>query len=88
MLDRATAMGYKICNVDDVKGQSVLVQQEQNAIWREEQQIFNTTEVTVSRGESVEESDINGTTGWRCLHSNEEENAEDSSINTNSNMAG
>ena len=59
-------MGYEICNFDDNMGQSVLVQQEQNAIWREEQQLFNTTEETVSRGESVEESGINGTTGWRC----------------------
>ena len=66
VLDRATAMGYDICNSDDDMGQSVLVQQEQNAIWREEQQLFSTTEETVSGGESVEESDTNGTTGWRC----------------------
>ena len=66
LLDRASAMGYEICNFDDDMGQSVLVQQEQNAIWREEQQLFSTTEETVSGGESVEESDTNGTTGWRC----------------------
>ena len=56
MLDRATAMGYEICNFDDDMGQGVLVQQEQNVIWREEQQIFNATEETVRGGESVEES--------------------------------
>ena len=66
MLDRATAMGYEICNFDDDMGQSVLVQQEQNAIWREEQQLYNTTEDTVSGGESVEKRDNIGTTGWRC----------------------
>ncbi len=66
MLDRATAMGYEICNSDDDMGQSMLVQQEQSAIWREEHQLFSTTEETVSGGESVEASDINGTTGWRC----------------------
>ena len=66
MLDRATAMGYGICNFDDDMGQSVLVQQEQNAIGREEQQLYNTTEETVSGGESVEESGNNEATGWRC----------------------
>ena len=66
MLDRATAMGYKICNFDDDMGQSGLIQQEQNVIWQEEQQLYNTTEETVSRSESVEDSDTNGTTGWRC----------------------
>ena len=59
-------MGYEICNFDDDMGQSVLVQQEQNAIWQEEQQLFNTTEETVTGGESVEASNINRTTGWRC----------------------
>ena len=40
-----------VLEFDDDMGQSVLVQQEQNAIWREEQQLFNTTEdnLTVSR---------------------------------------
>ena len=38
MLDRAPAMGYEICNFDDDMGQSVLDQQEQNTIWREEEQ--------------------------------------------------
>ena len=66
MLDRATAMAYEICNFDDAMGQSVLVQQEQNAIWREEQQLYNTMEETVSGGESVEESSNNRATGWRC----------------------
>ncbi len=65
-MDRATAMGYEICNSDDDMGQSMLVQQEQNAIWQEEQQLFNTTEETVTGGESVEASNINRTTGWRC----------------------
>ena len=46
LLDRVTAMGDEICNLDDEVGQSVLVQQERNAIWREKQQIFNTTEET------------------------------------------
>ena len=36
MLDRATAMGYEICNFDDDTGQSVLDQQEENTIQREE----------------------------------------------------
>ena len=53
MLDQATAMGYELCNSDDDMGQSMLVQQEQNAIWREEQQLFSTTEETASGGESV-----------------------------------
>ena len=88
MLDRATAMGYKICNFDDDMGQSVLVQQEQNAIWREEQQLYNTTEETVSGSESVEKSNDIRTTSWRCRYSNEEENSEDSIINNNSDMAG
>ena len=67
--DRATAMGYELCTFDDDMGQSMLVQQKQNAIWQEEQeeqQLFNTTEETVNGGESVEESGINGATGWRC----------------------
>ena len=87
MLDRATAMGYEICNFDDDTGQSVLVQQEQNAIWREEQQLYNTKEETVSGGESVEESGSNGATGWRYSCTTEEENIEDSSINNHSDMA-
>jgi len=66
MLDRATAMGYEICNSDDDMGQSLLVQQEQNAIWQEEQQLFSTMDETVSGGESVEESSNNRATGWRC----------------------
>ena len=88
MLDRVSAMGDEICDCDDEVGQNVLVEQEQNAIWREEQQIFNATEETVSRGESVEESNDLQTTSWRCRYSNEEENSEDSTINNNSNMAG
>ena len=74
-------------NIDDDMGQSVLVQLEQNAIWREEQQLCNTTEETASGGESVKENDINGVTCWRCEYTNEEENSEDSSINNHSNLA-
>ena len=44
MLDRETAMGDEICNLDDEMGQSMLVQQEYKAIWCEEQQILNATE--------------------------------------------
>ena len=94
MLDRATAMGDEICNSDDHMWQSVLVKQEQTAIWREEQQlfsttqhIFNTTEETISRGESMEESDNNGETGWRYSSTTEEENSEDCSFNNHSNLA-
>ena len=66
MLDRATAMGNEICNFDDDMGQSMLVQQEQKAIWREEQKLYNTTEETVRGSESVEDHDNIGTTGRRC----------------------
>ena len=72
MLDRATAMGDEICNLDDDVGQSELVQQEQNAIWQEEQQVFNTTEETISGGESMEESGNNRETGWRYSSTTEE----------------
>ena len=44
MLDRETAMGDEICNLDDEMGQSMLVQQEYKVIWCEEQQILNATE--------------------------------------------
>ena len=47
-------MGDEICNLDDEVGQSVLVQQEQNAIWQAEQHIFNTTEETNGGSESLE----------------------------------
>ena len=80
-------MGDKICNFDDDVGQSVLVQPKQNTIWREEQQIFNTAEETISRGENMEESDNNGETGWRYSSTIEEENSEDSSFNNHSNLA-
>ena len=59
-------MSYEICNFDDGMGQSVLVQQEQNAIWQEEQQLYNTMEETVSGGESVEKCDNIRMTGRRC----------------------
>ena len=48
LLDRAPAMGYEICDLDDDLGQSVLVQQEQHTFWRENEQLFNTTEETVA----------------------------------------
>ena len=88
LLGRASAMGDKICDCNDDMGQSMLVQQEQNIIWREEQQIFNATEETVSGGKSVEESNDLRMTSWRCRYSNEEENSEDNTINNNSDMAG
>ena len=45
-MDRATAMGNEICNIDDEMGQSMLVQQEYKVIWCEEQQISTTKEET------------------------------------------
>ena len=72
LLDRATAMSDEICNLDDEVGQSMLVQQEQNAIWREEQQLFNTTEETDGGSESLEKRNEKRTTSWRCRDSNEE----------------
>ena len=87
LLDRMWAMGYEICDFDDAMGQSVLVQQEQHTIRREEEQLYNSTEATVGGSESVEKSDNDGRTGWRCSYTNEEENNEDSSINNNSDLA-
>ena len=81
-------MGYEICNIDDDMGQSVLDQQEQHTIWREEKQLCNNQEEIVSGSESVENSDDEGATNWRCSYQNEEENTEDGSFNNNSNMAG
>ena len=66
MLDQATAMGYELCNSDDDMGQSVLVQQEQNAIWQAEQQLFNTTDETDGRSESLEKRNEKRTNSWRC----------------------
>ena len=51
--------------VDDDMKQSMLVQQEQHTIWRENEQLCNSTEETVGRSESVEKSDNNGATSWR-----------------------
>ena len=87
MLDRAPGMGYEICDFDDVMGQSVLVQQEQHTIWRENEQLCNSTEEAVGRSESVEKSDNNGATGWRYSYTTEEENSEDGSINNHSDLA-
>ena len=81
-------MSYEICNFDDGMGQSVLVQQEQNAIWQEEQQLYNKTEETAGGSGSVKKSNNIRTTSWRCWYSNEEENTEGSIINNNSDMAG
>ena len=64
LLDRVPAMGYEICNIDDDLGQSVLDQQKQHTIWREEEQLCNNEEEIVGGGESVENSDDEGTTGW------------------------
>ena len=63
LLDRVSAMGYKICDFDDDIRQSVLVQQGQHTIWRENKQLCNSTEETVGRSENVEKSDNNGMTG-------------------------
>ena len=81
-------MGYKICNCDDDMGQSVLDQKEHNTIWQEEEQLCNNQEEIVGGSESVENSDDDGATSWRCSYQNEEENIDGSSINNNSNMAG
>ena len=64
LLDRATAMGYETCNIDDDMGQSVLDQQERHTIWQEEEQLCNNKEEIVSGSESVENSDNEGTTSW------------------------
>ena len=80
-------MGYEICNFDDDMGQSVLVQQEQNTIWQDEEHLCNNKEEIVGGSESVENSDNEGTTSWRCSYQDEEENTEDSSFNNNSDMA-
>ena len=88
LLDRTWAVGYEISDFDDDLGQSVLVQQEQHTIWRENEQLCNSAEETDGGSESVEKSDDNGMTGWRCSNTNEEKNTEDSIINNNSNMAG
>ena len=88
LLDRPWAMGYKICDFDDDLGQSVLVQQEQHTIRRENEQLCNSTEATDGRIESVKKSDDDGTTDWRRSYQNEEENTEDGSININSDLAG
>ena len=76
------------CDFDDDLGQSMLVQQEQHTIRRENEQLCNSAGETDGRSESVEKSDNDGTTGWRCSYTNEEENTEDSIINNNSDLAG
>ena len=84
-------MGYEIYDLDDDLGQSVLVQQEQqeqHTIWQENEQLYNSAEETLCGSESVEKSNTDGTTGWRCSYQNEEENTEDSIINNNSDLAG
>ena len=54
MVDRAPTMGVIICNLDDEMGQSVLVQTEQNAFWREEKPIYYNSAVTDGRNTSLE----------------------------------
>ena len=88
LLDRETAMGDAICNYDDEMGQSMLVQQEYKAIRCEEQQISNTTEEIDGWSNSMENRNKNGTNSRRSWDKIEEQNAEDYSININSNMAG
>ena len=77
----------KFAVFDDDMGQSMLVQQEQHTIRRENEQICNSTEETVGGSESVEKSDNNGATGWRYACTTEEEISEDSSINNHSDLA-
>ena len=81
-------MNRGFLNIDDDTGQSVLDQQEQRTIWQEEEQLCNNQEEIVGEGESVENSDDDGVTNWRCSYQNEEENIKDSSFNNNSDMAG
>ena len=88
MLDRATAMGNKVCNANDEMGQSVLDQQKWNTVWREAEQLCNNQEEIDGGCESMENSDDVGTAYQRCSYQNEEENIEDTSINNDSNMAG
>ena len=83
-----TAMGNKICNINDAMGQSMLDQQKQHTIWREAEQLYNNQKEIVGGSESVEKGNNVGTTNQRCSYQNEEENIEDSSINNDSNMAG
>ena len=49
-------MGYEICDCDDNLGQSVLIQQEQKTIRRENEQLCSSTEEIVGRSESVEKA--------------------------------
>ena len=51
-------MGYEICDFDDDLGQSVLVQQEQHTIWRENKQLCNLAEETDGGSESVRKAAI------------------------------
>ena len=55
-------MGYDISDFDDDMGQSVLVQQEQHTIGRENEQLCNSSEAAVGGSESVENSDNDGRT--------------------------
>ena len=64
LLDRVLAVGYEICSFDDDMGQSVLGQQEQNTIWREEEQLCNNQEEIVGRSDSVKNRDNDGATSW------------------------
>ena len=47
-------MGNEICNSDDEMGQSVPVQTEQNAFWREEKPIYYNSVVTDDGSTSLE----------------------------------
>ena len=44
--------------------------------------------ILLAKAKSVEKSDDDGATSWRCSYQNEEENIENSSFNNNSDMAG
>ena len=57
-------MGYEICNIDDDMGQSVLDQQKEHTIWREEEQLCNNQEEIARGSESLENSNDEGTTSW------------------------
>ena len=47
-------MGDEICDSDDEMGQSVLVQTEQNAFWREEKPMYNNSAATDGGSTSLE----------------------------------
>ena len=57
-------MGYEICNLEDDIGRSMLDQQEQHTIWREEEQLCNNMEEIFGGSKSVVISNDEGMTSW------------------------